>query len=569
MGTIATGVIERINSNTGEKVLYKEIGTASPHEYIMMSDVLCDGYFFRKKDGKYYARQMTTIDLRGIVGLQEKHVVKDITILLRKAFLIAYFNRTNSTGWASAPRILLPSGSFIVTGSIIKSDDYYASAMMYIIEGEGWQNTSIKFEGPAQSYMFDNNQLFGFATFSGIKFSANSASNLRFMNVVGGGSGNAQSIIFNACYFEGFKRILNVTGDTMASEVSFTDCKIRDAGADAIFFYLDNPQAVNWRFFGTDIENFTGIAFNFKKGASLYYFGGSIIPLSGGIIYNVPADGDSNFFGPGNSPNLTMFGTRIELHNTSQLIKCLAPSTVISLDFYSCGMGGANSTEGQFQVEIMGSGKINFTNCNNFDNYKFKHTLNNTSDYLNPAVITFIGNSPALSSLKQGQCSNVSNKHGSPIYKFINCAPNAEIRIFDPEQITVNGLSDGHSLIMQRVASAGINSNYAAASGLQAGQWRDLFAVSPPDVMLFGLKLIIYDFYLNGVAEGSISVRVIDKNGNERISAKEINTSGVHSLISSENFILLAISETFKVQVQPQTFSGSEFSVKAVLLLTY
>ncbi|MDD2495189.1 MAG: hypothetical protein PHE29_08355, partial [Tissierellia bacterium] len=433
----------------------------------------------------------------------------DDTNLFRKAIQSAYQASASNKGWREPIKIIIPAGHYRITGSIINKESI-VNAGKFIFEGDGWQNTVIEFIPDKQEYLFDNHQLFGFTTFTGIDFRSNSKG--KFMNGVGGGTGNAQSFIFDNCKFSNWNTIISSTGSTMMSEVTFRDCKINGSDKNSILFDLDNAQGVNWRFFATDIENVSGIIFNYKQGSSINIYQGSIIPTDNGIVFNIPPGVDQNKFGGGNNPQLNCNGTRFEMRNKSQLIKISTPKVHASFDFFSCGMGGYNITD-QFVIETADTGRISFINCENFNKYKFKHNIVNEHSFTSPLRIIFINSSPSIESIMQGECTKVVNDAGSPIYSFINCGINSDIRPFalgtyytptyqSPIRVTKNVLSPSPNYNRTDIA-------------ITDGKWNEMWRIKIPDVNVLSLKLYI----TGGINYGSVSpvfeIKLTNKSGNE------------------------------------------------------
>ncbi len=121
---------------------------------------------------------------------------KDDTEIFKKAIQSAYQASISKKGWREPIKIVIPAGHYRITSSLIDSQSM-VHAGKFTFEGDGWQNTVIEFFPDHESFLFDNQQLFGFTRFSGIDFRSNNKG--KFMNSVGGGSGNAQSFIFDNC----------------------------------------------------------------------------------------------------------------------------------------------------------------------------------------------------------------------------------------------------------------------------------------------------------------------------------------------------------------------------------
>lgn len=197
------------------------------------------------------------------------------------------------------------------------------------------------------------------------------------MNFVGGGSGNAQGLNFNLCRFGSIKTIINASGGTMSSEVTFSQCRIAEFNETSIMFILNNAQGVNWRFIATDIESFSGICFQYLKGSAVSVFHGSIIPYSNGKVIEIPRAANSNDFAGGNNPIISFYSSRFEMRDFSKLIHKQSLNVYFSAVFENCGMGGYNLQNygiEHYPIDIYGDGKVIFRSCEGFNKYRMKHT---------------------------------------------------------------------------------------------------------------------------------------------------------------------------------------------------
>lgn len=303
--------------------------------------------------------------------------VNDDTDAIRSAIKSVY----EPTGtWTGCKKIFFPKGKYLVTDPIIESGmGVYAG--QFVFEGEN--EYAVKIISQAD-VLFDNVGVFGFTKFENITFSGNDTNTL--MNGVGGGTGNAQSFVFENCRFLSFHTVMNVTGPSMMSEVTFNTCKIKGCGSTdnpCEIFVMNNEQAVNWRFFGTDIESFTGTLISLYAGTTMYFYQGSIIPTNGNII-KIPHDANPNLFGRNNSPCCVFNGVRFELRK-STLIDANAICRPVIV-FRDCGMGGYNLGGVTPIIGDGGSFDARFENCFNLSG--FKYDIQNIKSTLGDAAIS-------------------------------------------------------------------------------------------------------------------------------------------------------------------------------------
>ncbi len=154
--------------------------------------------------------QNNRIYIKSRISTQSR--INDDTEIFKKAIQSAYTASISIKGWREPIKIIIPAGHYRITRSLIDNKSM-VHAGKFIFEGDGWQNTVIEFVPDKEDFLFNNQQLFGFTTFSGIDFRSNHKG--KFMNGVGGGSGNAQSFIFDNCKFSNWSSIISSTGSTM------------------------------------------------------------------------------------------------------------------------------------------------------------------------------------------------------------------------------------------------------------------------------------------------------------------------------------------------------------------
>jgi hypothetical protein len=334
--------------------------------------------------------------------------VTDDTEAIQNALEYAYNQSPQSSGWRfEIPGIYIPSGNYLIKQPNKLFENLIGG--QFNILGDGLQNTIITYDVDTTvtgDYLINNSQIFGFTKFEGIKFISKNQFTGNFMLMEGGGNGNCQSIIFENCGFRNFENIFNVDGESMVSEISFINCKLKLFSGYAFLF--NNQQAVNWRFFGTEIESFTGTVFKYLKGQTTLFIQGSIIPSDPNAkIIEIPDTSDSNTFGPGNKPNLHFINTRFEMRSESQMLYKRNNATRFKVIFDSCGMGGLNinSNPSYYLFDLFGEGSVIINNCNNFYNYNIKY--DNSTGYFDfiikntPIYTNFLSNSDIQSKNNQ------------------------------------------------------------------------------------------------------------------------------------------------------------------------
>ena len=346
--------------NDGGGALYKARAVTN-------EDVIDDMFIIALHDNTLVAELVLNNDLNvKQVGCYSDGVTDNTTKL--RGIIKKLYQKEVQSGWRSIKSIYFPKGNYLVEDTLIDSD-LSVGGLQLTIKGESKNNTTITTNA---TVLFDNQAIFGFALFENIGIIGDNSNT--FMNYVGGLPGNAQNLRFNQCLFQQFKTILNTTGGTMTSEVTFFECSINSMGSDeeaCDIFILDNSQAVNWRFYATDIESFKGILFDFRKGACIDWYQGSCIPLGTSTIIDC-SQSLYDYFGDGNRPVLVMNEVRIEMRDNSCLYNKGNTNSNVYIVFNSCGMGGANipvtTTSKTIKLGNMGT-KLYFNNCSNLLNY--------------------------------------------------------------------------------------------------------------------------------------------------------------------------------------------------------
>jgi len=506
--------------------------------------------------------QINRIYIQRSVSVQSR--IKDDTEIFKKAIQSAYTASISIKGWREPIKIIIPAGHYRITRSLIDNKSM-VHAGKFIFEGDGWQNTVIEFIPDKDGFLFNNQQLFGFTTFSGIDFRSNHKG--KFMNGVGGGSGNAQSFIFDNCKFSNWNNIISSTGSTMMSEVTFRDCKITGSDENSILFNLDNSQGVNWRFFATDIESVSGIIFNFRQGSTISIYQGSIIPTGEGIVFNIPDKVNQNKFGGGNNPLINCNGARFEMRDKTKLIKISTPKVYACFDFYSCGMGGYNITD-QYVIETTDTGRFSFINCDNFGKYKFKHSIVNAHSFTNPLKVIFVNNSPSMESLMQGECTKVINDAGSPIYSFINCGINGDLRPFAKGSY-FTPVNHAPMRVSKRIFSPSPYYNRTDIN-IEKDQWNEMWRIKIPDVNLLSLKLYITKGYNYGVLPPEFEIKLTNKNGQVIfLQDKYLQSKNEQMVFDWQIPVYLSSSDELVLYVKPKNYNGAKYGISSFVVAEY
>ena len=340
--------------------------------------------------------------------------VNDDTQAFRKMFAesVGQSYTIGSSGWRHCQTIYIPSGNYKITGAVFDKNIKPTNGKplqycMFEIYGAGRESTTINFSG---SVLFDSKTdgdqtLFAFTTIRDINFRGNNSNT--FMTMTTAGDDGQQRMQFFSCEFGSFHTILNcVRGSklVMNSEITFAYCKIANCGSKdnrCQLFILTNPQAVNWRFDNTDIESFTGDAFYFTTGTGVTINNGSIIPGTGGCVFNFDIK-DQNNLGSGNAPQVLAIGARFEIHPGKTLLKTNSNSKNLpKVVFQYCNVNASayikSETDRSVSKEwmiIKGGCDVVFDTCYKCSYGRFIVDCTSFTNYVRPKV-TFI-NCPDL-----------------------------------------------------------------------------------------------------------------------------------------------------------------------------
>lgn len=574
--TATPEVLVTYNPRSKETLNYERV-THDHNGTLIDDNLVAHAYNIYIKNNGYYYRAVfhdNVINLNNFIDRNAANGL-DITDLLKYVIKLAYNLSETQSGWREPLKIKIPTGKFKITNTIINSTSD-VSGGRFVFEGEGFQNTIISFEPSSEKFLFDNIDIFGFTTFSNISFISNEEG--KFMNAQVETSGNAQSIIFSDCLFEKFKTILDVSGNIMMSEVTFRNCKILGGESEAVLFKLNNPQAVNWRFYSTEIESIIGTVFDFYAGSTISYFQGSIIGNNNPntVIFKVNSAADPNFFGAGNSPNLQMYGVRFELRGDTKLIKIENPNVDFSAKFDNCGMGGFNLNSSTYTVDLNGKGNFIFDNCTNYGNFKFKHEINNANSYLNPTKIKFINTCPDLNLIDNGLCNEVVNTGGYPVYIFENCGLNSYYRPFGRDTFFLN---NDYYKISKKIISKGyrndgneitgmVQDRIYADLGQNNDEFKHLVTFNLPNVPIHSIKIIFDKAWQGGFGGLSYNVKAHNTDMSDEIAAGILNTSDKLELNDKRGYF---VADNDKIHIEVQSIGpwSQILGVKTFLVVEY
>jgi hypothetical protein len=575
--TATPEVLVTYNPKSKETLNYERV-THDHNGTLIDDNLIANAYNIYIKNNGYYYRAVfhdNVINLNNFIDRSNEYGL-DITELLKYVIKLAYNLSPIQEGFREPLKIKIPSGRFKIKDSVINSSSNVVGGK-FIFEGEGHQNTRISYEPTnSENFLFENIDIFGFTTFSNISFISNEEG--KFMKAKVETSGNAQSMVFSDCRFEKFKTILDVSGNIMMSEVTFRNCKIFGNESEAVLFKLNNPQAVNWRFYSTEIESITGTVFDFYAGSTISYFQGSIIGNDNPntVIFKVNNAANPDLFGAGNSPNLQMYGVRFELRGDTKLVKIENADVDFSAKFDNCGMGGFNLNSSTYAVDLKGKGNFIFDNCTNYGNLKFKHDINNSNSYLNPTKIKFINSCPDLDLINSGLCNEVVNTGGYPIYIFENCGLNSYYRPFGRDTFFLN--NDFYK-ISKKIISKGYRNNGTEVTGMvqdriyadlgqNNNEYKHLVTFNLPNVPIHAIKIIFDKAWQGGFGGLSYNVKVYNTDMSDEIATGILNTSNKLELNDKRGYFV-ANNDKIHVEVQSIGSWSQILGVKSFLVVEY
>ena len=479
----------------------------------------------------------TTINVK-VYGAKGDGVTDDsaaIQSALAAAYALAPATDLNTgLGWRlHTAHVHFPRGRYKVSAPNTLFQGLYAGS--FKITGEGKEGvTQIIFTGTGSgNYLIYNNDIFGFTDFSDIQFTTNvndsdstawkTATNRNFMYY--NSTGTAQGMRFTNCKFTNFTQLFYMptatSGAANASENTFFNCKFENFNDCA--FRLINNQSVNWRFYASDTENFTGTIFEFQKGSSILYSQGSVIPLDNSPnarVIKVPSGADQNTFGGGNFPCVTFHQTRFEMRPQSLMVEKINEPAYIKLIYDSCSMGGFSivSPESYKMFTWYGAGCIELRSCVAMENYRISHNVNGATE----RELLIIANACDIEPEFVTSTSSTFNVTGapynvgaSPMFMFTNCGIGLDgtYRAYDSQWMNFGSSTYGHLGIHRHITQQkhalcfAIEANTLAIN-TAAGT---TYEVKVPPVRISEFEL--YPIAYTGQAYSSADAIVTIKNG--------------------------------------------------------
>ena len=296
----------------------------------------------------------------------------DCTQAFRNLFKAAYDAGTVSNGIRRAKPIYIPSGKYLIKGSIIDSS-MNISNCVFEVYGSGRESTNLYFE-KKEGVLFDAKDCspFVFTTFRDIGFNGNQENTVIRLPETDLSSQikkpELQRIRFVSCGFRHFRNILLTNNSTgMISQIDFDYCKMKDFGTtdnNCKIFVLDDRKCIKVNLWNTDIEGLDGDVFYYKSSANVHITGGSFIPCSGTVFnFDFAVSGKDYSAGSKTTPHLICVDTKFELKGTTCCVRTnsIAPGYPI-VYFKNAGMG-MNSNQSPNTLIINGAVDIVFQSC--------------------------------------------------------------------------------------------------------------------------------------------------------------------------------------------------------------
>ncbi len=295
----------------------------------------------------------------------------DCTQTFRNLFKAAYDAGTVSDGIRRAKPIYIPSGHYVVHGSIIdKSLDI--SNCVFEIYGSGRESTRITFDRDGTLIDARACSPFVFTTFRDIGFFGTDNNTLLRLTETDLTSqikkSELQTIRFVSCAFKHWKNIVySEKSSGMISDIELAYCKITSSGSKSNMcklFVLDDKKPIRMKFWYTDIESFYGDCIYYKSGASVYMTGGSIIPLDGNAFFFDFTDSGRSFSaGSKTTPHLICENSRFEIHDYSSCVRTTSISQEYPIVYFKNAGIGTISNVSPNCLSIHGGGDFIFQDC--------------------------------------------------------------------------------------------------------------------------------------------------------------------------------------------------------------
>jgi hypothetical protein len=305
-----------------------------------------------------------------------------------------------STGYGQR-EIHIPAGIYTIDTTGVFSDIGTTSKKGIHIYGDGWGSTRLVLSPVASDlWFYDNgvNEVFQFMTFSDISFwgfeDPSTKGYTDISNYAKGfketSSGHEQGFKFHRCWFSGLYTVMDLEGTNNASENHFFDCKITKI-KDCVLL-LNNAQALNTEFHGTDIEVIYGDVIRATAAVgAVKMFGGSLIMSDGAgsnkYLVNISAAVSSNA-GP-----YLFTGVRLEMDSNYAKLVNITLNSPAKINFADCTFWSSSVTAIKTDwVKICGWAIVAFDRCQwswNDSSYYEKYTLAAGGQYGVPGKIIF------------------------------------------------------------------------------------------------------------------------------------------------------------------------------------
>ena len=295
----------------------------------------------------------------------------DCTQTFRDLFKAAYDAGTISDGIRRAKPIYIPSGKYVIHGSIIDKSMNIDNCV-FEVYGAGRESTRITFDKDGTFIDASACSPFVLTTFSDIGFIGNK--NNTFLRLTEADLTSSikkpelQKIRFVSCAFSSWKNILYTENSAgMISEIDIAYCKITNCGTtsnNCKLFVLDDKKVLKLNCWYTDIESFNGDCFYYRSGAIVHMTGGSIIPLTGNVFFFDYTDSSRNFSaGSKTTPHLICENARFEIRNTSSCVKTTSIAQGYPIAYFKNAEVETISNASPNVLIINGGGDIIFQDC--------------------------------------------------------------------------------------------------------------------------------------------------------------------------------------------------------------
>lgn len=323
--------------------------------------------------------------------LQYKSVNNTWDIAIKQAITDA-INISGKTGLNTS--ILVPKGVYEVEDLAVFSNVTFSdigSKRGISFKGENAYSSVFLLKTNGQTKWFynngDNKPKFERLVFEDIGFTSDS-------DVLGNGfniwsSGIEKMFHFYRCAFGsnvndaigvpgGMNDLFYFRGTANADLMKFVTCFL---GCSGNVMTLDNPQAVVYEFFGTDILTKGSVVKVLSGGGNVNFFGGSCIMLdkAGETAPSYLLDVASTATISSGNNNYQFNGTRFEFRNTyKRIVRSDGNTTETSVTFNSCGFGSVMG--GTREAVLIGAKKrVTFNDCTLSEYFTYTLTGNITT----------------------------------------------------------------------------------------------------------------------------------------------------------------------------------------------